>query len=560
MSSDGLRGSVAAARDRVLDPSDDTLPALTLLAVLLVGFNGLWILRRLVRLHPERVYRSASIVAASLAHPPYLLVVLVLTLALVAGRRELSWERLEHGRRIRVLVLVASFPVVWSLVTAEYNPYFDQAYHADRVLLLVVYALVWVHPGFAFLLAVLVFTVEGQFLKPFGHLSTTNNKLPKQVLVLFSSFLFFELRHVSPLDRLLKRVGLGDLYGLETDDERVFLWALVALVGASYFSASVSKLVIRWPVRENLAYWLPFAYGRGWLWHLDPGTVQRGFELLRTANPLMTWGTVVIEGAGVALAWRRRLLPVIVAGIVGLHLTIFAMTGILFKMWVVVLVAFVWFVRRVDDADDRGLFTRRTAVVVTVVVLLSTVVLPVSSLAWFQTNYDRTYTVEVVDAEGNVYDVGWHEMTPYALTFQQNRFSYVDPNRTVDGRRSTKEYDTYQRLLSADEPADIERLRLEYGTVSYDPERARTFERFLKRYFETRLCDGDATTAWSRLPSLPHKFWNRPGDERPADATYTAVRVRRETTLYTDGRLRTVDTDVVRTVSLDGTQCGDASR
>lgn len=549
-----LQKQAAYIKNALEDQPSTTFSDIVLLAVLLVGFNGLWRMRRLIYIHPEWVYQNKSIIVSSLHYPTYLAIVLIPSLFLVVGRQGITWDRFKFGRELRWVVVIATFPVIWSLITADYNHYFGQAYHIDRILLLVAYALLWLHPGFVFVLATFIFTFEGQLLQPFGHMSTTNTELPKQILLLFVSYLFLQLRNVQPVKKHLHRTRLRRLY-TETPDESVLIWAVLAVVGASYFNPAINKLTMLWPFRENVAYYIVFSYGRGWLASVDPAIITQGYNIFAGLNPLLVWGTIVIELAGIALVWSRRGFYWIIGALIGLHLVIFAMTGIFFKMWIIVLVSVAWFMYRVDARGELSLFNGRTVMVVTGLVLISSLILPITPLAWYQTNYDYTYTVEVVGEDGDVYDVGWQEMGPYELTFQQNRLSYIDNSSTLEARRSVKEYPPLQRIRGVERPAEIHDLRSKHGTVSYDREQAEQFDRFVQQYFSSKLCNGERDIAWTHIPYAPHKYWISPNDELPDDGSYTEVRIRRTAQFYDNGAIEDVDSEIVRTVPLKESRC-----
>lgn len=118
---------------------------------------------------------------------------------------------------------------------------------------------------------------------------------------------------------------------------------------------------------------------------------------------------------------------VLVAGaFVVMHILIFAVSGIAFWKWVVADVAFLGIVLHMDSQISGTVFTKRTVVVVTVLILLSTALVQMSALAWYSMNYQERHSVEMVSVDGEVHEMHWSDMDPFALTIRTGRFGYID--------------------------------------------------------------------------------------------------------------------------------------
>jgi hypothetical protein len=140
-----------------------------LLLVLLIGYNGLWRLIDWIRPLPEEVYHGPSITVGAMSEGLFVILLVVPSLILFFGRHELTWNQFEHGRALRIFIMLAALPFVWTYVTYDYNLYFDQAHHLDRALLLILYGLIWYHPAFVYPFLLIAIAILGQFFHPFGH-------------------------------------------------------------------------------------------------------------------------------------------------------------------------------------------------------------------------------------------------------------------------------------------------------------------------------------------------------------------------------------------------------
>lgn len=334
------------------------------------------------------------------------------------------------------------------------------------------------------------------------------------------------------------------------DSERLLVLASGMLIGSSYFHPAINKLQLRWQFRENLAYYVPWSYLRGWQGQLDTEIVVATFEFVSALNPVLLWGTILIEASGIVFLWRKRLFAVIIPSIILLHISIFLVSGIIFKQWIIVLLAFAALVYRVESTVEGSVFSRQSAAIVTIGILLAPMIFSLGSLAWYQTNYDRFYSVEVIDSDGTVHEVSWSEFEPYQRTFRQNRLAYVDNSTVLPGACSTRDYQTLVRLKSATSPEDIMSLRESYGVNKYDPSKAAEFDTFIRRFVNLRTSRVNHSLVWTSGPLFPHLYYDYGGGSLPPDNNYTTAQIRRTQYLYTDGRPIEVNSTIVRKIDL----------
>jgi len=544
-------------RQRVRNTTADNFQIFILLVALLAMFKIYrTAVRRTLYPLPEAVYANGLFSSVILAEPLAITVFIGPVIVLMPIFDRLKWQNLSHGYALRIVALVTATVMVWATLPLEYNYYFDQHYPMARVALICLLVLSYFHPICIPPLTALIFSFQGQLMYPFG-LSNTSERVPLQMLVLFSSFLLLQFRYVDSL-RTITEAARVDPRKLSTPESHIFIYAAAALLGASYAEAAMAKVELYWPWREVVAYHVPWAYTRGWLRFLDVEHIEQLFEILAAANPVLIWGTLIIEAGAIAIFWQKKWFAAILGGIFAFQLSTFVLTGIFFKKWLVVIAAFGVTVY-VTSKESGNLFNRRAATLVTGIILMALVfgsVLPLTSLGWYSTTYDATYTMEAGGEDLDVKRISWGQMKPYDRHFRQNRFAFIDPNKTLVnyGARDTQSYAVLQRMRTATEPLDIKRLRSNHGRVQYDPAAAEEFDRIVRGYVQSQSCG--RSTSWSSIPKLPHIFWGQPGTEMSGNKKIEWVRVRRTGYLYTDGDIRTVDSKIVRNISVDSAMCG----
>jgi len=523
---------------------------LVLIPLVLVGYTGLHRLIRHFTVLPETAYEGSSIAISFMTNVPSLLLLVLPSLFLMYGWGELEWSAFEYSRAFRWLIIIVAFPLVWTFVTYQFNFYFGQAHHFDRVLLLFLYALIWYHPVFIYPFLLLLFAIIGQFYYPFDSISMTDKRAPLNFLILFASYLFIRLRHATEVGGVLERVGLGWLHDREFRDELVFIWVVAGLIGGSYFVPGTAKIEMLWPFREALYNYIPIRWSWGWLAPLDYDVIMTLYELMRAFNPIGVAAALAIELAAIALMWRKQTFKLAISGFVVLHTVIFLATGLAFWKWVIMDVAFLMAVLLISKGNDIRVFDRRTAVIVTILILLAPHIYSISVLGWYTTNYDRSYTMEFVgEGDETVEMHRWH-LEPYQIS-TAGQFDYLY-NGTVLPSGTTTDYQFARAISSVNGPEGLAELKAERGVNNFDAEMANRFDVFIRRYVNANQEGTTRNFVWHQVSSPKHFTSMAPTPTLDQDVTYQYVRVSMTERLITGGELRTVNTELVRNVSLRG--------
>jgi hypothetical protein len=519
-----------------------------LLAILLIGYTGLHgVLFTFYTLPPE-MYRSFSIVIAGIQWPPFTVILIIPPAVLLIAREESSWDSFEYGDELRLFILAIAFPLLWYHITYNFNFFLDQPHHLDRIILLGVYMLIWVHPLFSYLFITVLLVMIGQFEYPFGFMSVTDRLLPINLIILFSAFLFLQLRYVDSIQRLLHRVGLKILSESNEFRSKIFLWLATVIIGRHYFMPGLTKLSMLWPLRERLDFLILKYYQVGWLGQLKQSTILEISSAVQLLNPLMVAVAIVIELSGVFLMWRRKISTVVITGFVILHTGIFIASGIAFWMWAVVDVIFLLFVFVLDNRNNDTIYTDKTVAVVTVLILLSPLIIPTNAtVSSYHNNYQESYSINAISSSGKSYEVHWSKMEPYVHTFASQRLEYINDEEEISGVSTN--YTRAKHLRSATSIADLERLKNQYGVNYYDKQRAMVFDCFIHQYFTNRFDRQGGKLVWTKIPKLPH-FWSTESMESiPREDNITHIQIKREVYIFNNKSLKKSE-DIIREVSL----------
>lgn len=139
------------------------------------------------------------------------------------------------------------------------------------------------------------------------------------------------------------------------DGEAHAIAGATALLGAAYFNAGLSKLVFggpAWLAGETLRHAVVAQDG------LVGDGLLHALRVAVAAHPAIAAGlasaTVVFELGGVALLAGPRARLVVAAGLVAMHLTIFALTGIAYAESIVLLLTFAGLPRAAADESQEA--------------------------------------------------------------------------------------------------------------------------------------------------------------------------------------------------------------
>lgn len=416
---------------------------------------------------PEAAYHKPILFTQLVVFKPLLLLAWLLpTGFLLRNWRRLRWTHLDSGPQLRLLVIAIATTLAWAFSTYGYNPYYGYTHFLDRAVLVLLGLAVWKNPAFtpAFVLQALV--IIGQLRYPLEELDWTDKILLIDHLILFNAFLL-----VLPLG--------GKLGGLHY----VFLASCLQI--SAYFWPGVGKIGMGWLGMNEVFALFIHTYTRGWLCFVDESTILGIGKLLRTVNGPILWTTVLVEVTAVLFFLHRRLPYALIAGWIGLHLAIFASSGILFWKWIVVDVALGLVLLRLRRSELRHpMFGLRPWALSLLLVIFAPLYFQPTMLAWFDTRYDVSYQLEVVGDSGTIFQVEPAFMAPYDLLFNQTRLWFLSPEPfLVRDYGATNDRDVFSAIRDAKRWEAFQQLEAAKGVHRFNADRIDRFDHFVRMFF-----------------------------------------------------------------------------
>lgn len=354
--------------------------------------------------------------------------------------KRLDWTTLSSGLPLRPLVLAIAFPLVWYLVTLDYNHVTDQGYPIDRIILLVAYVGIAVHPLAVPVFLLLAMNFLFQLKGPIPSFSTTDKIMLINLLTAFYVFL--------PMSLLVRRFK-----------GHVFVFIAVAVVGCQYAHPALHKLMGGWMFHEQLDQLFLSAHVHGWWVSLDWPAVSEVAAWLRLLNPLLVVTTQALEFCGWLLLFHPRFTKLALLGLVGMHLGIVAASGIFFWKWIVVDVALAVVIHRMRAGDLKRVFGVKQGLAAALLILCAPLFMKTLKLTWFDTALTYHYSVEVTTTGGEVYEIAPLFFSPFDLPFTQNVFWFLEDRpvaTTHFGKVKTAEHlALFEDRLDSIEPAEL---------------------------------------------------------------------------------------------------------
>ncbi|MEZ4443168.1 MAG: hypothetical protein R3B72_29000 [Polyangiaceae bacterium] len=421
-----------------------------------------------------------------------LFVPLLLLSALFAWRfRELGWRSLDEGGYPRIVVFPALLVLTWSFATLEPNPFFDQVYLVDRVLLVAAAAFTLYHPAGALPFVLMVVAIGGQWHHPlpYGSWQWVDKRLPLDLLLVVVGY-------------LVLRSGLR-----ERTRPELLPTMLLVMVGSTYFHAGLNKLLLgpgpqAWLFDNDLSNLFVSAHlAGGWLRHLPQDEILAIAARLHTLRIPLALATMGIELLGIALLWRSRLTRVAIPLFVLLHGAILATSGIFFWKWMVTdlaLLAYLWTLDRRLSETARDLYGPKQAVVAGVAILFGRFVFADMGFSWFDSNLVNHFEIRAEGVSGKSYQIDARFFAPYDILFQQSRHYYAAPGAVVVGTYGTTElYEVMQDLRSAT-PDTMPAIRERWARPRpVSPELVNGLVDFVARSIINRHLRGEPPSAFS---------------------------------------------------------------
>ncbi len=466
-----------------------------------------------------------TLLGASLrANWPVVAVVSLLAVGLLVGsptRFAARWSAIEHGAELRLVAAPLLALLAWQGSLYDYNYLLDRAHLLDRVLIVVLAALVLWRPVFLIPFALQFRVVEAQFGFPFG--TTAAQNIDELVVVV--------LLAVAAAHLMFVLTGRGD--------SSPVVLVMAAALATHFFIPGRGKLLLNWIVHEDLSNLAGSGYVIGWLGQTDGGVSRWSAAVVAMFDGPLLIATLALELAAALVVAQHRLLRWWLPVVAVFHVINFMLLGFWFLEWIVVeLALFVLLSRRhLRPWLDRNLRIARAGLAVGAVAVAGAAMFHPPGLAWYDTPLVYGYELEVTGASGADYHLPIEAFAPFSqdLAFSRLQLGSTHPLTGAWGVVATADQLTMiQGLQDLDEVAAAERP---VGS-ELDDHHARV-EQFLRRFVANanRRAAGDHRLADTLAVVAPlPKYWSgRPQPTYDFQEPVERLEIHRVTDLRVDG-------------------------
>lgn len=508
---------------------------------------------------PMQIYWEASYGIAFLEQIPFPLAlctglgIAALATWIVARPAQTGWQIMGLQSGLRWVVFGIAISFTWSYAGHGLNHYFGQAHPFERVLLLLSALMILRSPLWLFVFMGQLLLSRAQIYHPAALSTPITDELPLRILCILSVFLAlgFLLRGIQNFEPLR---ALRSKIPLRLDTVSLIL-AILCLLGVYYSYAGLSKLLIGesaldWSLNFHLENFFVASTLNGWLPFLSEPRALAIADWLRVLSAPLGLGVVILELGMLFIALRLRGSVLLLLGVIGFHLGVALLHGVLFWKWIVadaLLAGWLWANR--EGAELRGLYARPVACGSVLLILLGVTLFAENKFSWWNSKWNLVLEVEARGASGSVYDVDYSDFSPYFL------YAFLRPYPGIPGGDygTMNERDRMQDFEVAD-LSTIERDARERGEISKGPgqrRRERIFADFARRYFSHRN-HNPGVEAIPFLPSAPRLRVRFPRgdlvyhDQEPV----VAVDVRLVESYYTGASIITLRDEPILSVAI----------
>jgi hypothetical protein len=446
-------------------------------------------LRRSCRL-PEQAYFSSVVIVGGIKESlAFFSTFLCSVLGAVLYRRR-RWNGCTSLFTFRYLVLASAVTLAWAASSYPYNHYFNQSHIADRVMIILLFLGLIRWPSLVGIFAVYAFAILSQFDQPFGGFSWTDKDLSLRVLLMFGASLWLS---VTSRSRELLRVALLMTF---------------ALIASHYFVPGWEKLTSGWLSYGNLHHLFAAAHVNGWL-NIDSLQVTEHFYFTRKIEPWLLVATVILECGAIALLANRYTAIALLLGWAGLHIGIFAFSGICFWKWVIIDCVAAAALISMPAQQSKWLFGGIRPWLAFFLIAFGQPVFKPHHLAWFDTPLAHTYRFVAIDASGNRHPVGKYQLAPYDFFLCQNRLWFIPQSQVLTRTwSSTKNKELAEMLAQCKSISDLSQIEPTESIVQPSPDKLKGFERWVFLFFKNMTTHPHPSP--QGLVGFPQHIWTTP--------------------------------------------------
>ncbi|MCB0343942.1 MAG: hypothetical protein KDD66_02445 [Bdellovibrionales bacterium] len=488
----------------------------------------------------EHIYLTDIVSLSAFSDPEFPICLLAMLAPLLLFRRRLNWSEFDSFGAARLAVGLLALLAAWSFALADYNYYYNFAHSVDRLALLGMAVLVFVHPVFLPTLILWTLLMVHQADYPLGVAETADKRLLFQLLILTNTCLLVKI--FTPVR------------------SRTLLFLLSAMTAANYYYPGLLKAELspnqhEWLYENQLANLAAAAYANGWFSWMDEQTVLSLLSRVSDWNFVLTLGTLLIEIGSIAWWTSRRLF--VVGGLlhIALHTGIAVFSGVIFWKWALINIILMITVE-IATREDK-LFSPLHFVAFGAVVYFSPHYFNPVRLGWFDSPLSNYYKFYAVSPDGKEFEIPNTFFAPYDIFFQQSKFYYLGGNPLVGTYGGVRSYDFVKQLETLDSAAAVETMKAGRTARPIDENRKAALGEFVNRYMTNFIYEGGSEPQWWQNLSFlrpPYHIYSSPrGPAFDGSQKVQSVVVRYIETLYLKSEIINVKQEDVMSIDMSHT-------
>lgn len=404
----------------------------------------------------------------------YLLIPIAVVFILFFIKRRtltLTWQSLEAGKHIRLIVCTAVFSMAWAHASYPFDYYVNEIVWLERIMVLLLAVLVFWRPFFIF--CFVLYPIATHFGEPYlmGHWSIM--ELPTKIPLLFSAQLLVWL-----------------LFPNFKYTSKSFVFMLLCIIGCVYFPAGFAKLRQGWIMNDQMHLLFTNMYSDGWMGVLSNETASAFTRLLAKSDLLLKFGAIIVElGCFLILLKKQFSVRFFLIGFIVFHLLVFLLTGICFWPWVALEVAFLILLQKNRPFYQTiKNYSSKHIILASVLIITSTKWLKPSVFIWHDSPVNYTYKFKVEDNKGRITEIPSNYFWPKYYEFAwSDGFHFIHDyptinvnwGVTVDGKTVSK----LQKLKTAKQVLEYEK---QSGISFYDLELSKEFDAHMIRFVKQK--------------------------------------------------------------------------
>lgn len=414
-------------------------------------------------------------------------------------RLGIPWTTFTQGKSIRFFVSFAAALLAWNYATNDYNLFFDQAYHADRLLLVLMLPLIIWRPIFVLPFLTITIPVIAQFDVLAGH-SWAVPYLPLRVLILFFAFFMFHL--------ITRRVGSDD-----------FIFMVVCLIAAHYWLSGWGKLNWAWISSDQIHFLMPATYANGWLSFLEPDKMSSIAQNIGKFDVAARFYTIVVEFGALLILWKRKSIRFFLVAWILFHIGVFFVSGICFWMWAALEAGLLFLFLRKDGIALSRIFDKSHLLISLILIGGGNVWCRIIKLSWHDSPVSYTYRFVASMEGGGTVQLTPNFFAPYDYQFTLSSFGYLTSNRRLPIVWGATGSEISRLLTEANSSDQIIEFEKSHGIIKYDAMKAKQLDIFMNQYIG-HWNARQSKDSWFSGIQAPRQLWTFPR-EPLFDSTYS---------------------------------------